>query len=215
MSTLRAVISPHQQYADRSEMMISLYENMIPLAGVMADCSAFIMKPNMDDKMRYNSLLQGIHIARNGLLAWKDRWKDEFTLLEDFQKRPSQDVNLPKGSTGRRFEILLTHQANILLCNRLCVAFDQTGEFMLERQSQDLATTMVRLRDEWPLSIRQSNVTLSLTCAHAVLKTAEDWDSSRTTSKVTANGSQTLIEPEKFRHWLELMGVQVTNKTSI
>jgi hypothetical protein len=124
MSTLRSAISPNARFSDRSELVVSLYENLIPLASLRADCAAFIMNPDINDEARHEALQQQVHMRRDNFLLWYHRWSTDLPDPDQDKRRLPQHVK-PVDSFARQLEILFTYHAGILTCNRFHVALDR------------------------------------------------------------------------------------------
>lgn len=189
-------------------MIIALYEIMIPFARIIAECSIFIMDAHLNDTALHESLRRQVFEKRQKFLLWKHKMCEQM-LLDRQQKKHSQDAS-SSSDAPRKLENLLTCQANILLCNRLCVALDRNCGHLLEPQTQNLAASMVCVQAAQGNNIREVNITLSLASAHAVLQTAEEWNMSIRSFKATTDASPDPVEAEVFRNYMELMGVRMS-----
>jgi hypothetical protein len=205
MSTLRSAISQNARFSDRSELVVSLYENLIPLASLLADCAAFIMNPDINDEARHEALQQRVHMSPDNFLLWYHR---DLPDPDQDKRRLPQHVK-PVDSFARQLEILFTYQAGILTCNRFHVALDRDQGHIVECQSQEIAARMINLRDIPRTNVREGNAMISLAIARAVQATAEDWDVTGASSKFADPRPRVLIAPEKFRRWAELLGIRL------
>jgi hypothetical protein len=108
-STLRSAICPNERLSDRSELVVSLYENIIPFTGVMADCFTFITNQAVnDEESLHEELLQQVYANRSNLLLWYDRWAN------DLSTQNNDGGSLLDDGAIRRLEILNIHRASML-----------------------------------------------------------------------------------------------------
>jgi hypothetical protein len=109
-------------------------------------------------------------------------------------------------------QILVTYQACVLMTNRILVALDRTLGHILEPESVEIAGQVLTIRNSRQNDIRAGNMMASLLVAHSILDTAEDWHSDIVDVDMSAKrayGKPVLISPEKLRHWVGLMNVNV------
>lgn len=204
-STLRSAICPTERLSDRSELVVSLYENMIPFTGVMADCFTFITNQaaNSEEPL-HGELLRQVYANRSNFLLWYDRWAN------DLSTQNSGDGSLLDDGAIRRLEVLNMHRASILLCNRLLACLDGQHGHVFELQAREMALQIITsLQHVPPTNIRAANMNVTAATAHAILVTAEDFNISGVLPELAPDRGKALITPENFCRWIELMGGRV------
>ncbi|QKX63076.1 uncharacterized protein TRUGW13939_10244 [Talaromyces rugulosus] len=207
MSTLQSAISPNSQFSDRSERVISLYESLIELTGLFSDCITIVMNPDEHDGVLYETLVRKVYTRREALSTWYHRWSKNIpNEMEDKTSSPMTD--------GPYLwpQILVTYQACVLMTNRMLVALDRTLGYLLEPESLEIAGQILTIRSSRQTDIRAGSMMASLSVAHSILDTAEDWHRDIVDVDLSAKrayGKPVLISPEKFRHWVGLMGVNI------
>lgn len=195
MATVRSAVAPNHRYSDRSPMVISLYEAIIPLAAVMSDSTALSLNSDLRDKQRHESLLRRAHNVRRDFLLWRHRWKEEL---------PPLCASYNDLSPQTHSHVVVNHLScvsNMLLCNRVCFALDKRRGLELELEARSIAAAVIGFEHAEEATVNKSHITVSLALSRAVLETAEEWDLTETLPDV--------ISPATFRRWCQLMGVEI------
>ncbi|KAH8693575.1 hypothetical protein BGW36DRAFT_207431 [Talaromyces proteolyticus] len=210
MYALRSSISPNEQFSDRSERVVSLYENMIFLPGLLKDCSTIIMSPDEHNGALHEALVHKVDMRRRSLLSWYRKWGRGLPPPDDIE---NERFSWTADEISLWPEILVTHQACMLMCNRILVALDRTRGHILEPESQEIATQIMTIRHAPRTNIRAGSMMASLSVAQAVLATASDWDMDMAEVplplKYEAHKKRVLISPEKLSFWTGLIGIQI------
>ncbi|KAF7588823.1 hypothetical protein BBP40_005177 [Aspergillus hancockii] len=208
ISTLRSTILPNHQLSDRSELAISLFECVIPIASLMQSCSILIMDLNEVNMEQHQYLLRRIDTARNNLLRWYRQWGRTLPPLDADETHITCQGSLMKKTLSRWMTLFMSYQVCLMVCHRLKVALDRKQASLFEPQAQEIATSIIRLRDRAQIHLRDSNIMVSLIAARAVLTTAEEWNGSYSSDRA-GHGTLNTIEPGKFYRWTNLMGIHL------
>lgn len=203
MATVRSAVAPNHRYSDRSPMVISLYEAIIPLAAVMSDTTAFIQNSDLRDKQRHESLLRRAHNVRRNFLLWHHRWQEEL---------PPVCASYNDLSPQIHSHIVVNHLScvsNMLVCNRICFALDKRREFELELEARSIAAAVISFEHAEEATVNKSHITVTLALSRVVLETAEEWDLTETLPDLISDETLDMISPATFRRWRQLMGVEI------
>jgi len=206
ISTLRSAIRPNERFSDRSELVVSMYENVIPFTGVMADCAVFIINQAANnEESLHGELLRHVYASRSNLLLWYDRWTNDLSTQNN-----DNDRSLLDDGAVRRLEISNIYHAIMVLCNRLLGCLDSRHGHVFELEAREMAVQIIMsLQHVSPSNIRAANMKVAAGTAHAILATAEDFDIPGALSELAPGSGRVSITPGKFRRWMELMGCRI------
>lgn len=189
---------------DRSEILISFYENTIPAPRIMAECTAFINNPPPDDdSTQHQAIMMRIEYRRDCLIRWRYRWSRDFAFIS----KASIDYSHENQLMSKLIEIYTVYQDFLTKFNRMYVAFGGPHALIMENQARKVATDTVNSRWVQPNVAREACTHFSLTSCQAALDTADEWDVAEGSMYNIMPSGRRIVKPKIFSNWIYRLGI--------
>jgi hypothetical protein len=206
LAVFRSIILKDEPFSDRSEIVISLWTNLLTGPGMFRETTDLICTQKVPNLSTLENLIGRLFQHYTCILKWHERWH-EYTDPNECNTNSMQRKASFK--PDKQLEVHGTYLSVLILKSRLLVALSPSRFQHLETQAQALATQIMRLREGAYATSPQGGLFMTQTVwiARATMNTAEEWGRVGPGGRLDGEGG--MLERWRFEKWCKALGRKI------